>query len=511
MSPEQALGHAVDKRTDIWAFGCIVFEMLTGRAPFDGETILEIRAAILGRDPDWSLLPPSTPPAVAGLIRRCLDKHLKSRLRDIGDAFEALDHVPSSAAPQRVSVAGGTWDRRLMAAVTASAAVVLILTASSIVGRRDAPVPPVFSRVVRLTTGPALDFGPAISPDGSWIAYLSNARGPVDIYVKFPASGAAANLTADSGLELPARSEVGGLAVSPDGASIAFDAGARPGTPSNLFDGWVIPAPLGGIPRKLVERGRSIRWSPDGTLIAYVRAGAAAGDALYVADADGTNERELVPTRGGMHLHWPAWSADGRYVYFSYGPATANGEPTEIHRVSITGGGREPIVRTVRRALYAAPTPDGTALVYAANPFTTELGLWWRWLSPGAVARPLTTGVGEYAEVAMARRGSQLVASIVESRETLISIDVTAAKAPEATLADGSTGDQDPTLSPVGDELVFSSSRNGNRSLSGSRREGCQPAPAHVGTTLDERPSVPRLTDAASRSFPTAAASVVSG
>jgi eukaryotic-like serine/threonine-protein kinase len=90
MSPEQARGKIVDKRTDIWAFGCVLYEMLTGRRAFPGETPTDSVAAILEREPDWRALPVSTPSRVRRLIRRCLEKDPKRRLRDVGDAAAEL-------------------------------------------------------------------------------------------------------------------------------------------------------------------------------------------------------------------------------------------------------------------------------------------------------------------------------------------------------------------------------------------------------------------------------------
>ena len=124
----------------------------------------------------------------------------------------------------------------------------------------------------------------------------------------------------------------------------------------NLFYSLVISAPGGGVPRKLVEGGRATRWSPDGSRIADLRPGAAAGDALYIADADATNERLLLPVRGGMHVHWPTWAHDGRWIYYVSSPNTANSEPAEIHRISAgrryTGSDRQdgPSRRVARRA-----------------------------------------------------------------------------------------------------------------------------------------------------------------
>jgi serine/threonine protein kinase/Flp pilus assembly protein TadD/TolB-like protein len=103
MSPEQARGHPLDKRTDIWSFGCVLFEMLSGKKVFDGGTTSDRIAAILSRDPDWNLLPQGTPRAIRELLRRCLHKDLKKRLRDIGDARMELEEVLSGRARPRTS------------------------------------------------------------------------------------------------------------------------------------------------------------------------------------------------------------------------------------------------------------------------------------------------------------------------------------------------------------------------------------------------------------------------
>ena len=93
MSPEQARGKPVDKRTDIWAFGCVLYQMLTGGPAFGGETPSDTVAAILEHEPDWSVLPAQTPPGIRRLIQRCLEKDPKRRLRDIGDARLEIDQT----------------------------------------------------------------------------------------------------------------------------------------------------------------------------------------------------------------------------------------------------------------------------------------------------------------------------------------------------------------------------------------------------------------------------------
>ena len=104
MSPEQARGQAVDKRTDVWAFGCVLYEMLTGRMAFGGATLSDMIAAVIEREPDWQALPSSTPAAIHKLLRRCLTKPVGRRLRDIGDAV--LDLESASAADDSVRTAG---------------------------------------------------------------------------------------------------------------------------------------------------------------------------------------------------------------------------------------------------------------------------------------------------------------------------------------------------------------------------------------------------------------------
>src|SRR5262249_20257527 len=161
-----------------------------------------------------------------------------------------------------------------------------------------------------------------------------------------------------------------------DGTSIAVQARAG-GSRAATFDTWLIPAPLGGTPRRFVETAGALRWSPDTTRIVYVRPGETRGDAILVSDVNRVYPRQRVAARGGWNAHWPAWSADGRFVYFFQTIATWNGEPSEIFRVPATGGEPEIVVRTTRRALFPLPTADG-GLFYAANPNGVDLDLWGR-------------------------------------------------------------------------------------------------------------------------------------
>jgi Tol biopolymer transport system component len=213
------------------------------------------------------------------------------------------------------------------------------------------------------------------------------------------------------------------------------------------------------------------------------------GDALIVADADGQNETIVAKREGARHIHWPRWSADGRYVYFNHGAQNFNIEPTQIDRVAATGGSIEPVVPTARRAAFPFLTPDGSGLIYAANPDSVDLSLWWRDLKSGRDVR-LTSGVGEYTHPSLSSDGRRLVGTVIDSRQALervaIAFDRPVTFEP---LTDGYSGDIDPVWSPDGSRLVFSTSRTGNRTLWSARGRMEQPAPFTTGVAIDERPA----------------------
>ena len=488
MSPEQARGRALDKRTDIWSFGCVLYEMLAGTRPFAGETTSDLIVAILETQPDLSRLPADTPASIRRLVERCLEKDVRRRLRDIADARtdieDALSGQPGTGSPPPAQ----PW--RLSPALVA-AAVVLVIAGPALgwmaARRSSAAPPPAFDHIARIVSTAAHEYSPVLSPDGKWIAYLSNARGPTDVWVKFIAGGDPANLTAGTGLTVQSTDYVSGLAVSPDGTQISFTVVDVP----NRVSSWVIPAPLGGVPRRLLAAGNSgLQWSPDGTRIVFVRMGGPLGDGLVVADADGQHERVVAKREGAQHLHWPRWSGDGKYIYFNRGPQNFNIEPTSVFRVAVTGGAIEPVIATARRAAFPFVNGDGTALVYAGNPDTVDLNLWWRDLATGRDTR-LTSGVGEYTHPMLSSDGRVLIGTVLDSQQSLqrVAVDLDRPM-PLEPVTDGHSGDFDPSSSPEGERIVFSSSRTGSRNLWTVRGAAAPPAPLTSGRTFDERPAV---------------------
>jgi Tol biopolymer transport system component len=489
MSPEQARAKPVDKRTDIWAFGCVVYEMLTGKRAFAGETTSDVIVAILEREPDWTKLPPQTPARVRVLLQWCLQKEPKQRLHDIADARADLTgKADAEPAASSVRARAGSW--LLPLAAGAASGVVIALLAVTAVNSRRVSDAPTFSRIVRLTSGPAREVAPVVSPDGKWVAYLSDAGGAANVWVKFLSGGEPINLTASSGLEIGLGTGIGGLDVAPDGSRIAVAARPR-GASDPAFSTWEIPAPLPGVARRVLDAGtgNGMRWSPDGKQIVFIRPGSAAGDALLVADADGSNARQIISPQNGMHVHWPAWSRDG-YIYFLRTFTTiANLDPADIYRIEPRAGSQmEPVVASARRAMTPFPAPDGRGLFYAANPNTAELRLWWQ-PTPSGPAQALTSGVGEYMEPHVSADGKTLVVTLYDLRESLVRINVDGNPPTESRITDGFQGDLDPALSDAGDRLVFTSSRSGSRLIWSARLDGSEARPLTGGNAFDERPA----------------------
>ena len=223
MSPEQARGHNVDKRADIWAFGCVLFEMLTGRAAFAGDTASDTIAKILEREPDWSALPSATPVAIRRLLFRCLIKDSKQRLRDVGDVrieIDAINEVVPGTADVTVPAAVSVWKTWLpWAAVAALAAGVTVWEV-----RRPTAIenPLATARFSRLTDWAGTESHAEISADGRFVAFLADREGQFDLWVSPVGSWKFTNLTQDRPpLDSPSTL-LRSFGFSGDGAEIWF-------------------------------------------------------------------------------------------------------------------------------------------------------------------------------------------------------------------------------------------------------------------------------------------------
>ena len=169
-SPEQARGNPVDKRADIWAFGVVLFEMLTGKCLFAGDTVSDTLAAVLKSDPDWNLLPPVIPPRLRDLLAHCLQRDPRRRLRDIGDA---LHELADADKPQVIPGAHRT-SKGMVAALIVLAAFSLACAGFAYWSlTHPAAAKGSIHTSITLPEGHALFSSPAISPDGTTVAFVS--------------------------------------------------------------------------------------------------------------------------------------------------------------------------------------------------------------------------------------------------------------------------------------------------------------------------------------------------
>jgi Tol biopolymer transport system component/predicted Ser/Thr protein kinase len=238
MSPEQARGQAIDRRADIWAFGCVVYETLTGKRVFEGETLTDVLAAVVKTEPDWDALPPDTPRLVRSLLRRCLQKDPVSRLHDIADArIEIQEAVaePDALAPRAAGRRGATTSVRAIPWIVAALSALALLGAYVGSGRAAGPREPGTGVELALPSGVEPYIGPsalAFSPDGTRIAFVGIEAGNRQLYLR----------RLDEFDALPVRGTAGATAIffSPDGRSIAFILTDRTMKKVSLEDGLVV-------------------------------------------------------------------------------------------------------------------------------------------------------------------------------------------------------------------------------------------------------------------------------
>ena len=366
MSPEQAKGREADKRSDVWAFGCVLFEMLTGKGPFAGDDVSDTLANVLKREPDWAALPAEVPPALRALLRRCLEKDRRERVADISTALFVLKEQASLAAPSWTASAAPSrrplW-RRSVAPVTVA------LVTSTVVGAgvwfATHPADPVPPRVERFTiassgattlTVSGFDRDLAITPDGSRVIHVGN-------------NGTQLFVRSLDALE-PAvvfKGAPRGPFVSPDGHWIGF------------VDGLALKkvAVTGGPAVTLATVDSPVlgaTWGPDDTIIfgTYLSATglqrvAAAGGPTMVLTRIDRAVGELA------HL-WPELLPGGRAVLFTITAQTGGLDAAQVAVLDLQTGTRTVLVHGGSHAHYVpgglgSPTRaerEGGHLVYAA-------------------------------------------------------------------------------------------------------------------------------------------------
>jgi Tol biopolymer transport system component len=413
MSPEQARGLPVDRRTDIWAFGCVLYEMLSGRLAFGGDTPSDSMAKVLEREPDWSALPADTPLPIRRLLLRTLTKKAKHRLKDAADArleIDAADELePPPATPSRAFMRWAPW----VAAAALALALALALAAGRRAGALD-PNPLDGATFTPLTAFDGTEMDAAISPDGSWVGFLADVDGPFHIWLTQVGTGRFHNLTpGDDDQSNPGL--LRSVGFSGDGSEIWFTGGPDP----RKLRLRMMPL-MGGEPRAfLPDRSANVAWSRDRARLAYFST--EDGDPLFVADGSGGNPRRIFISEKGDHNHFPAWSHDGRWLYFTHGRQSVS--EFDVWRISADGGVPERLTERNTNVRYLTPIDDRTVLFVA--PDANNAGPWlWALDVERKVTRRVTIGLERYLSVAASADGRRLVASIATSAAALWTVPI---------------------------------------------------------------------------------------
>ena len=426
MAPEQAKGKPVDKRSDVWAFGCVLYEMLAGTRAFEGEDISDTLAAVLRAEPDWAALPAEVPAAIRLLLRRCLEKDRRKRVADIAAALFVLDeatglagpaeaghYVRGDAAPAVVGAGFSRPDWRRVALVGAAAVVVTAAIVGAAAWWTTRPAPPSVARTTITTSGATAltvlnsDRDIAITPDGSRIVY----RGTNQLLVR-----ALDQLEPDvlSGLGTPR-----GVFVSPDGQWVGF------------FDGLLKKVAITGGPPVTITaldgpNPRGATWGPDGTIVfatsstvtGLQRVSAAGGEPTVLT----TPDRE----RGEADHLWPEFLPGGQAVLFTVTAVSGGLDNAQIAVLDLQSGTSKVLIRGGSHAHYV-PTGHlvyGVAGTLRAVPF--DLGRLEVVGTPAPVLEGVMTTALGAADIAVAANGSLVYVSGtagVAGQQTIVSVD----------------------------------------------------------------------------------------
>ena len=341
MSPEQAEGKALDQRSDIFSFGAVLYQMITGQRAFQGATRVSTLTAVLRDEPPPAAqIREDTPPELGRVIARCLRKDPARRFQHMADLRVALEELREESASGQalpVAVKPPKVTRRawIGGAIVILAAGLAAAWRFGIVPLGRAPSGAVEAKQV--TISPGLSMGSALSPDGKMMAFSSDRSGRFEVYVRPSApQGAERQLTNDGEQNIEPS-------WSPDGKTIVYHSVARQGI-------WTIPASGGGAPQRLAPFGSYPVWSPDGktvafrstapTDLAWFDRGVGGDSTIFLVDADGSHLRQATTANNpaGRHAD-PSWSADGkRGIFTSLGLMGAIASNNTLWTMDVTSG-----------------------------------------------------------------------------------------------------------------------------------------------------------------------------
>jgi eukaryotic-like serine/threonine-protein kinase len=397
MSPEQAHGRDVDKRTDIWAFGCLLYELLTGTRAFPGETLPDTIAAVLEREPEWQALPAKTPARVRELLRRCLQKDAACRLHNIADARRTIEQAQRG------------WNRWRVAAIAAGSLAMLAVAAAlwlrSTSARRSAPVtsPSEYTQITNFTDSAV---APSLSPDGRMVvfkrgedAFFSTGQ----IYVKLLPNGESVRLTNDADYKY-------GPVFTPDGSRIAYTNASGRG-----WDTWTVPV-LGGQPTRLLPNASGLTWMTDQrVLFSEIKMDLHMG--IVTATESRADRREIYfPANERAMAHYSYASPDRKSVLVVEMDQThAFHQPCRLVPFDGSSEGRQ--VGPRGTCTSAAWSPDGKWMYFSAT--LGRSSHLWRQKFSGGAPEQITFGPSEEEGIALAPDGHSLVTSVGTRRSAI--------------------------------------------------------------------------------------------